>query len=198
MHHREHSSENSAELQSDVFQSFPDVGCFKRHIAAIRASAMQTRSEPKSTPSAAISNLWTELLVLIQGSRTRATKNIFHFPDGSGSAIAYARLPVISPDVCLYAIISLFLRAADGYTCGVDHLASIWVDEIANIQRWGPYILGGWSAGRYYAYEAMKHLHRRGEVVEKLVVIDSPCRTDFEALPIDVDNFLSSNGLMGN
>jgi thioesterase domain-containing protein len=186
------------QLQRDVFQLFPDVRCFKRHIAATRASAIQTKSEPSSTPPAAMSNLGTELSVLIQGSRKRATKNIFLFPDGSGSAMAYARLPKISPDVCLYGMNSPFLRAAGGYTCSVDHLASIWADEIANIQRRGPYILGGWSAGGYYAYEAMKHLHRRGEIVEKLVFIDSPCRTDFEALPIDVVLFLSSNRLMGN
>ncbi len=39
---------------------------------------------------------------------------------------------------------------------------------------------------------------RRGQRVDKLILIDSPCRLVYEELPMEVVHYLSSNNLMGN
>jgi thioesterase domain-containing protein len=184
------SQTTGLQLPENVFQEFPDVGHLKQLVTTTLAL-----NSPKTTRT---NNHGRALSVLIQGNRARATKNMFLLPDGSGSALAYARSPPISPECCLYALNSPFLQETNSYTCSIEDIASIWTQEIRNIQPHGPYIIGGWSAGGYYAYEVMKHFHREGEVVEKLIFIDSPCRTDFEAMPLDVFLYLSSHNLMGN
>ena len=182
------SKSTALRLPENVFEIYRDVGHLKQHIITTLVSV----------PAKATVDRETTLSVLIRGNRARATKNIFLLPDGSGSAMAYARTPEISPEYCIYAMNSPFLQQANKYTCSIQHLASIWTQEIRKIQPRGPYILGGWSAGGYYAYEVMKIFHQNAEVVEKIILIDSPSRTDFEALPLDVVLFLSSNNLMGN
>ncbi|KAK7725584.1 putative secondary metabolism biosynthetic enzyme [Diaporthe eres] len=77
-------------------------------------------------------------------------------------------------------------------------LSAIWARGIQKIQPHGPYRLGGWSAGGYYAFEVMKYLQSEGEAMDKIVLIDSPCRTKFETLPLDVVRYLSSHQLMGD
>lgn len=168
-------------LPEDVFQTFQTVGAFRQHVATLASTRR------KADPA---------LSIMIRSSTTKDSRNLFLLPDGSGAAMAYARLPTI-PNVCIYAMNSPFLKAASNYTCSIEQLAPVWAEAITRIQPHGPYMLGGWSAGGYYAYEVMKHLiERKGQVVDKLVLIDSPCRTDFEALPLDVVLYVASSGLM--
>jgi thioesterase domain-containing protein/acyl carrier protein len=183
-------------LADNAFQQFGDVGSLKQHVAATWASA--STSTATATVTATATAPPKPLSVLIRGNRAKATKNVFLLPDGSGSAMAYARIPALAPEYCLYALNSPFLQAAGAYTCSIEEIAGRWVEEIETIQPRGPYIFGGWSAGGYYAYEVTKLFQRKGAVVEKLILIDSPSRTDFEALPLDVVLFLSSHNLMGN
>lgn len=50
----------------------------------------------------------------------------------------------------------------------------------------------------YNSFEIAKYLVCRGERVEKLVLIDSPCRLVYEELPMEIVHYLSKNNLMGN
>lgn len=154
------------------------------------SKARLKQTSPSSKPQAPLS-------FLLQGSQKSALKTIFLFPDGSGSATSYEKLPKISDDVCVFGLNSPFLRASDEYTTSIEGIAEIWVDEIRKRQSQGPYNLAGWSAGGYYAYEATKQLIAAGELVESLILIDSPCRLVFEAIPSDLLSYLSKNGLMG-
>jgi thioesterase domain-containing protein len=76
-------------------------------------------------------------------------------------------------------------------------MARLWLDEVRRIQPAGPYVLGGWSAGGYYSYEVTKLLVAAGLQVKQLILIDSPCRLEFEALPEQVVAELTRKGLMG-
>lgn len=183
-------------LPDGAFDIFPDVGRLKQHV--IETSSSTSVKTSAMTVTGIATDYKGELLVLLQGNRSKASRTIFLLPDGSGSAMAYVRLPAVSSDCCIYGLNSPFLQETSKYNCSVEHLASIWAQEIKTIQPHGPYTLGGWSAGGYYAYEVMKYFHRMCEVVETLILIDSPCRTDFEALPLDVILYLSSHNLMGN
>lgn len=202
---RKISQELGLQLVEDVFQKAQDVGHFWQHIiksdtvatTTVKATSTATADEAKTEPHTQAKSP-AALPVLIRGNPSKDSKNIFLLPDGSGSAMAYARLTAPAPDCCLYAMHSPFLADPGGYTCTVEDLSAIWARGIQKIQPHGPYRLGGWSAGGYYAFEVMKCLQAEGEVVDKIVLIDSPCRTKFETLPLDVVRYLSSHQLMGD
>lgn len=182
----------SVNLPEDIFEKHSDVGSLKEYLN----TAFPTLSAPDVTTL--LPNTTSPLSILISGNLTTATQILFLLPDGSGSAMAYARLPCISPTTAIYALNSPFLRSTSAYTCTIEQLASIWAAEIQTIQPAGPYLLGGWSAGGYYAFEVMKHFQRLCLPVSKLILIDSPSRNEFESLPLPVVQYLASHDLMGN
>jgi pyochelin synthetase len=69
---------------------------------------------------------------------------------------------------------------APGLTTGakpldrVEDLAAEYVRALLDVQPRGPYRLGGWSSGAVMAFEMAHQLERRGESVDRLVVIDAP------------------------
>lgn len=111
--------------------------------------------------------------------------------------MAYSSLPTIEQNTCLIALHSPFLERPELYPTTIEAMAQMWLPEIRRRQLRGPYNLGGWSAGGYYASEAARLLISQGEVVEKVILIDSPCRPTYEALPIHTVRSLASKGLMG-
>lgn len=196
---RKISQELGLQLPEDVFQRVRDIGHFKQNIVNSH-TAVTTKTiaaETKTTPQHKTKS-HAAIPVLIRGNPTKDSKNMFLLPDGSGSAMAYARLTAPAPDCCLYSMHSPFLGNPGEYTCTVEDLSAIWARGIQKIQQQGPYTLGGWSAGGYYAFEVMKYLQSEGQVVDKIILIDSPCRTKFETLPLDVVRYLSSHQLMGD
>ena len=156
------------------------------HVNGITDTNLATsRSKTRST-----------LSVLLQSSPMAAECTLFLLPDGSGTAASYAKLPQISRNICIYALNSPYLHSLQDYD-SVESVSRKFYDEIRYRQPRGPYFLGGWSAGGYYAYEVMKILMQSGETVEKLILIDSPCRTVYEALPADLMDYLISENLLG-
>ena len=144
----------------------------------------------------------TPLSIALQGQPSTAQKTIFLLPDGSGSAMVYSQFPQISHSACVVAFNSPFLINHDGtsisFNTSIEDLCLVWVEEIRRRQPHGPYILGGYSAGGYYAFEVAKQLRHEGEKVEKLVLIDSPCRVEFGAPQMEAIKFLSDNGMLGD
>jgi thioesterase domain-containing protein len=113
--------------------------------------------------------------------------------------MAYVEMQLIDPStVCLVALNSPYLNRASEYCCSIEEVAREYVQEIRKRQPHGPYVLGGWSAGGYYSYEVACELIRQGERVKTLILLDSPCRPDFEELPMEVVQYLSKKNLMGN
>jgi amino acid adenylation domain-containing protein len=53
-------------------------------------------------------------------------------------------------------------------------MARGYLDAVRQVQRTGPYVLGGWSMGAVVAYEMARQLHASGETVARLVLIDPP------------------------
>ncbi|CZR60185.1 related to polyketide synthase [Phialocephala subalpina] len=147
------------------------------------------KAEPKSKKSVANS-------MLLQGQAATATKTLFLFPDGSGSATSYTSLPLISDSTLVYAINSPFLKTPEQYTVSLESASALMVDELRSRQPHGPYLLAGWSAGGMYAYEAARLLISQGETISKLILIDSPCRTDYGPMPHDVLNYVSKSGVI--
>ena len=183
-------------IPNDAISSNMSLAGIEKTIAPQSAPAKPkepTKSKPATKPKAKAA----PLSFLLQGSMKNASKNVFLFPDGSGSATSYEKMPEIAPGVALYGLNSPYLRETEEYTKSIEEITAGWVAEIRNRQPKGPYIIGGWSAGGYYTYEACKQLIEAGEIVERLILIDSPCRVVYEPIPFDVLDYLAKNGLMG-
>jgi pimeloyl-ACP methyl ester carboxylesterase len=196
------AAETSQSLPLSIFDDFPDVHSFKQHLKArgtqagsitnctakTTTTAQKKKQKPTKKPS---------LVLPLQGTPATAKKTLFLLPDGSGSGLAYARLPRLGPDICLCGLNSPFL-GADSFTTTIESIAATFTAAIREAQPRGPYMLGGWSAGGYFATEVARLLLRAGEAVSCVVLIDSPCRLEYESLPLEVVRFLAPRNFMGN
>ena len=63
------------------------------------------------------------------------------------------------------------------------------------LQPEGPYLIGGWSIGGVYAYEATAQLLRLGKQVKGLILLDAACPTALPPLHIDTIDFLEGPGV---
>ncbi|KAL9065873.1 MAG: hypothetical protein Q9161_007926 [Pseudevernia consocians] len=64
-----------------------------------------------------------------------------------------------------------------------------------NLQPEGPYLLGGWSIGGVYAYEATAQLLQLGKQVKGLILLDAACPTTLPPLPMDTFDLLEGLGV---
>lgn len=136
--------------------------------------------------------------ILLQGNPRTATKTLFLFPDGSGSATSYATIPGLSPDVCVYGLNCPYMKTPEKLKCSLDELTAPYVAEIRRRQPKGPYSFGGWSAGGICAYDAARHLmFEEGEQVDRLLLLDTPFPIGLEKLPQRLYGFFNSIGLFG-
>ena len=207
------TNETGTTISPSHFEKYQTVGAFKEFL---RTGGSETSSTTKPTDQTKSSNDNTTvntdeptdpwqgvpkpkvpLSVILQGKPSPTSTNIFLFPDGSGAGTSYGTLPPLGNNTCLIGLNSPFLRQAQDFTCSIERMARLWHSEILKIQPAGPYIFGGWSAGGYYSYEMVKLLTAGGMVVKQLILIDSPCRLEFEALPAQVVDELTRKGLMG-
>nr|AEE68981.1 polyketide synthase [Exserohilum turcicum]AEE68982.1 polyketide synthase [Exserohilum turcicum] len=144
-----------------------------------------------------VSNLPPASSVLLQGNPKTATKKFFLVPDGSGSATSYISIPNISPDMAVYGLNCPFMKCPEKWTCGVEGVSRLYLNEIKRRQPQGPYIIGGWSAGGVMAYEVAQQFVNAGEKVESLVLIDAPCPVALDPLPARLHIFFDQIGLLG-
>jgi iterative type I PKS product template protein len=144
-----------------------------------------------------VSHLPPATSVLLQGNAKIATKKFFLVPDGSGSATSYISIPNISPDMAVFGLNCPFMKSPDKWTCGVEGVSALYLQEIKRRQPQGPYIVGGWSAGGVMAYEVAQQLVNSGEKVESLVLIDAPCPVALDPLPARLHIFFDQIGLLG-
>ncbi|KAL9101302.1 MAG: hypothetical protein Q9163_003414 [Psora crenata] len=136
--------------------------------------------------------------LMLQGNPKVATKTLFLFPDGSGSATSYAPLPPISSDIVVYGLNCPYMMSPENMQCSLEELTPSYLAEVRRRQPQGPYYLGGWSAGGISAFDAAQELDRCGETVARLILIDSPFPIGLEKLPPRLYDFFSGIGLFGS
>ena len=81
--------------------------------------------------------------------------------------LAYA----MRPDQPFYGLQPLGVPATSST---IESIAERYVGAIREVQRTGPYHLGGWSFGGLVAFEMAQQLRRAGEEVALLAVLDTP------------------------
>ena len=155
-------------------------------------------STPYQTSKPAAAPVPKASSMVLQGSSKHATKVLFLFPDGSGSATSYAPLPPISSDVVVYGLNCPYMMSPQDMKCSLEDLTPSYIAEIRRRQPHGPYYLGGWSAGGISAFDAAQELQRQGEKVAKLILLDSPFPIGLEKLPPRLYDFFSSIGMFGS
>ncbi|KAI1271590.1 polyketide synthase for naphthopyrone YWA1 [Xylaria sp. FL0933] len=136
--------------------------------------------------------------VVVQGNLKTASKVLFLFPDGSGSATAYAGLPRVANDVALVALNCPYVKRPQDMKCALQDLTAPYLAEVRRRQAHGPYYLGGWSAGGISAYDAAATLMAQGEEIAGLILLDSPNPIHLEKLPQRLFHFLNRVGVFGS
>ena len=209
--------DHDIDLDPTILADNPTLGHLRKALgldkpapAAKKAPAAPQPVATKAAPAPApqipmIVNMPPATSVLLQGNPKTATKNFFLFPDGSGSATSYVSIPAIdSKNLAVYGLNCPFMKDPTSYTCGIEGVSKLYMEEVMRRQPVGPYILGGWSAGGVVAYEVAKQLTELAKsqpdknlTVEKLILIDSPCPVKLEPLPARLHHFFDEIGLLG-
>lgn len=135
--------------------------------------------------------------VKLQGNPKTATKILFLFPDGSGSATSYASIPKLSPNILVYGLNCPWMKTPQDMKCSLEQLSTKYLVEIRRRQPKGPYYFGGWSAGGICAFEAAQQLASHGEGTERLILIDSPNPVGLENPPKRMYDFFESLDFFG-
>jgi len=201
----------SMEIPSDLFANYSCLDAIEAALGLRTKSAQALAPAPATkTPVREVHELAASPIaphscnpiprassILVQGNPKTATKTLFLFPDGSGSATSYAPLPKISPDVAVYGLNCPFMKRPQDMKCSLNDLTTPYLDELRRRQPHGPYYLGGWSAGGIQAYDAAQKLIADGEAVDRLILIDSPNPIGLEKLPARLYDFFNSVGLFG-
>ena len=184
--------QTGSEIPSTFFQDYPTFRAIEKHL---RLSKDHELPEPEF-PSVQRNDFKAQS-ILMQGNPATATKTLFLVPDGSGSATSYATIPKLSKDVVIYGMNSPFMTTPTRFTCGIEKIAELYLDEVKYRQPRGPYNIGGWSAGGIIAYQMVLHLVGQGEECKNLFLFDSPCPVHLEPLPRRLHLFFGSIGLIG-
>ena len=204
------------ELESTILADNPSLGHLRKALnltkpelpppQAQTSTVRQTAPVVKELPPVdTVVQMPPASSVLLQGNPKTASRNLFLFPDGSGSATSYVSIPAIdSKNLAIYGLNCPFMKDPTSYTCGIVGVSKLYLEEVMRRQPIGPYTIGGWSAGGVVAYEVTRQLAELAKTnpgknwyVERLILIDAPCPIALEPLPSRLHHFFDEIGLLG-
>jgi iterative type I PKS product template protein len=204
------------ELESTILADNPSLGHLRKALGLTKPelpppqAQTSTVREPVKVvkelpPVDTVAQMPPASSVLLQGNPKTASRNLFLFPDGSGSATSYVSIPAIdSKNLAVYGLNCPFMKDPTSYTCGIVGVSKLYLEEVMRRQPIGPYTIGGWSAGGVVAYEVTRQLAELAKTnpgknwyVERLILIDAPCPIALEPLPSRLHHFFDEIGLLG-
>lgn len=127
---------------------------------------------PKPTDLAQLTEEYTSNAVLLQGDSKSTQRPLFFVAGSSGAASIYAKIPKLDAGLPVYALEFPFLMCPDEMHYRPEDIAPVYLAAIKNIQKEGPYLIGGYSAGAVHAYEIARLLLEAGEQVDHLLLSD--------------------------
>ncbi|WP_228122256.1 non-ribosomal peptide synthetase [Saccharothrix syringae] len=118
--------------------------------------------------------------------RARGTREpLFCVHPAGGLGWAYSGLlRHLGPDRPIYAVQARNLAGGGPLPTSVRQMAAEYADEIRAVRPTGPYHLLGWSFGGLVAHAVATELHRRGERVATLTMLDSTPVCDLPEKPV--------------
>lgn len=125
----------------------------------------------------------TSRCVLVQGRPNSDLIPIFFIADGAGSAASYINLPPFNPKRPVYALESPFLQNPLEWNLTFEEVGTVYANEIQKLYPAGPILVGGWSMGGIFAFEASRQLIALGREIKGLLLIDSPCPKPLAGMP---------------
>jgi pimeloyl-ACP methyl ester carboxylesterase len=166
---------------------------------AVTDADLATHS-PAAPHAEGVTGFWPTLdrrarSIILQGRPDAASRSVFLFPDGSGSATVYAGLPRIADRVVVYGLNSPYLKDAHRMDCTFDELAEAHASEIRRRQPKGPYDFVGYSGGGALAFRTAQMLLRKGERLGSLILIDAPVPNGRPEIPDELHDYLDSIGV---
>lgn len=163
------------------------------HMVGLAASTPSVSSSRRQKTREARAN--DPLSVILQNPGGLGPHTVFLFPDGSGSPAIYFRLR-LAPTMRVIGLQSPFTRKPQAYDCSLEDLVELWIDAIRRHQSHGPYLLAGYSAGGFYAFEAARQLQAAGDQVAHLVLIDAPCPAKYGPMPVALPRWLMKHKII--
>lgn len=193
----------SVELPYDLFLGNATLDSIAKALG-VKSSSVTIPSQPSTLlgqkPSSSVKSpkpMQRASSIILQGNPKLATKILFLFPDGSGSATSYAQIPKLGGDVAVYGLNCPYMKNPEDLLFSLGELTTPYIDEIRRRQPSGPYYLGGWSAGGICAFDAAQKLMKAGESIARLIFIDTPYPIGLKKVPRRLLDYLNSIGLFG-
>lgn len=144
--HAQHASGESTKstslldaLQSNTSDSSDDrsMGMGSPTVSSVGTVETEAKGDEKDLMTS-LTPLPSASSVLLQGRPQTASKMLWLFPDGSGLASSYLKLPEINPDTAVFGLNSPFVRKPEAIRCTLRELTTVYVDEIRRRQPHGP------------------------------------------------------------
>nr|XP_036586274.1 polyketide synthase [Colletotrichum truncatum]KAF6796681.1 polyketide synthase [Colletotrichum truncatum] len=171
----QYKQKTGQELPASFLMNHPTVADVEAELdgdlpsAGASVSSSSSSSQVILTPPVEISSN----AVLIQGNPNSKQRPIFMIADGHGSADAFVHLAPLQNNQRLYALESPFIEDPDAFDMPIPDLAKVFIKTIRRLQPYGPYLIGGRSAGAAYAYEVAYQLAvLEHETISGLLLID--------------------------
>ncbi|WP_084618344.1 non-ribosomal peptide synthetase [Cellvibrio sp. OA-2007] len=116
------------------------------------------------------------------------TQPLWLFHPIGGNVFCYLELVrQLNPARPVIAFQAPGLDDMDAAEVSIENMASLYLEQLRQLQPEGPYLLGGWCFGGTLAFEVARQLQRSGEWVDGVVLIDT--RAPIEAnVPADSDD----------
>ena len=129
------------------------------------------------------SSRWSSL-VTIQPSGSRPP--LFCFHGAGGNVLAYRKLAQhLGPDQPFYGLQSQGLDGVSSPLTTIEEMAALYIAQLRTVQPRGPYYLAGYCMGGTIAYEVAQQLHRAGESVALLALLDT---MNWHKIPLTIWN----------
>ncbi|GAA6618103.1 amino acid adenylation domain-containing protein [Scytonema sp. NUACC26] len=91
-----------------------------------------------------------------------------------GHVMCYFRLVhYLGADQPLYGLQAQGFHGGEEPLTRIEDMARLYIQAIQKVQPQGPYQIGGWSFGGVVAYEMAQQLHKQGQEVSLLAILDS-------------------------
>jgi amino acid adenylation domain-containing protein len=161
-----------ARIEKSIGKDLPPAPLFQA--PTIEALAALLRKQDTA------SSRWTSLVsIQPQGTKTP----LFCVHGGAGTVLLFHGLArQLAPERPVYGLQSQGLYGRDLPHTNIEEMAEHYIKEMRTVQPSGPYLLSGWCFGGLVAFEMAQQLHRVGERVELLAMLNAPSTPDYRAM----------------